>query len=177
LVQYAKANPGKLNYGSTGIMGLPHLAGALFAKNAGIDMVHVPYRGGGPVVNDLLSGQVDLYFGNPLEVAQHFRPGGLKPLAVTSKDRMALMPEIPSLHESGLPNFDLKTWTGIFCPVSTPSIIVEKLNSEINIILSMEETKQRLKEQFTTPVGGSSGSFAEFLDRQHTLFAELVKTL
>jgi tripartite-type tricarboxylate transporter receptor subunit TctC len=176
-VAYAKANPGKLNYGSTGIMGLPHLAGALIARRAGIEMAHVPYRGGGQVVNDLVAGQVDLYVGNPLEVAPHFESSGLKPLAVTSKKRLAMLPDIPTLQESGLTDFDLNTWTGLLGPASMPPDLVETLNREVDRILAQAETKRKLGEQFTTAEGGSVASFQSFLNEQHALFSGLTKDL
>ena len=175
-IAYARANPGKVNYGSTGPMGLPHLAAELLAKRAGISMVHVPYRGGGPVVNDMLAGQIDMYLANPLEVAPHFG-SGLKPLAVTTRSRSSLLPQVPTIEESGIPDFDLSTWTGYFAPAATAAAIVNRLNAEIGAILSQQETRRRLNEQFSVPVGGTIAEFKAFLQAQHTLFAALVPSI
>jgi tripartite-type tricarboxylate transporter receptor subunit TctC len=173
---YARANEGKLNYGSTGIMGLPHLAAEILAKRANLAMAHVPYRGGGQVVTDLLSGQVDMYLGNPLEVAPHFA-AGVKGLAVTSKDRSPLLPTIPSAAESGIADFDLITWTGFFAPAATPTPVVAKLNAEISAILMTPGIGKNLNEQFSSPVGGSIAAFQDFLQNQHRLFADVVKSI
>lgn len=172
-IEHARANPGKLNYGSTGPMGLPHLAGELICRKAGITMQHVPYRGGGPVVSDLLGGQVDLYLANPIEVAPQFS-AGLKPLAVTSAMRSPLLPDVPTLAEAGLAEIDLSTWTGFFAPTATPAPIIDKLNSEISAILAMPDIRRKLNEQFSSPIGGTIAAFRAFLDREHATYAELV---
>ncbi len=172
-LDHARANPGKLNYGSTGPMGLPHLAGELICRKAGISMQHVPYRGGGPVVSDLLGGQVDLYLANPIEVAPQFS-AGLKPLAVTSAARSPLLPDVPTLAEAGLPAIDLSTWTGFFAPAATPAAIVERLNAEISGILALPDVRRKLNDLFSAPVGGPIAGFRAFLDREHAVYAELV---
>lgn len=176
-ITYAKANPGRINYGSPGVMSLPHLATELFAKQAGLTVVHVPYRGGGPVVTDLLGGRLELFLGSPVEVLQHVWPGGLKILAVTSKARLPSLPDVPTAHESGLANFEAQAWFGIMAPAGTPGDIVAKLSNEIGAALRSPDVADRLREQGAEPASGSPDAFGAFLEEEHRRWSEIAKTV
>lgn len=176
-IVYAKANPGRVNYGSPGVMSLPHLATELFAKQAGISVVHVPYRGGGPVVTDLLGGRLELFLGSPVEVLQHVRPGGLKLLAVTSKARLTSLPELPTTHESGLTDYEAQAWFGVMAPAGTPADIVARLNAEIGAALNSPDVADRLREQGADPASGSQQEFGAFLEEEHRRWSEIAKTV
>jgi tripartite-type tricarboxylate transporter receptor subunit TctC len=145
LIAYAKSKPGKITMASPG-KGLPsHLAGELFKMMAGVDMVHVPYRGGGPALNDLLGGQVQVYFGTTVSSIGYIRAGRLRALAVTSATRSDVLPDIPTVGEF-LPGYEASGWTGIGAPKTTPAEIVEKLNKEINAALADPKLKARLAD-------------------------------
>jgi tripartite-type tricarboxylate transporter receptor subunit TctC len=162
LIAYAKANPGKLNLATPGIGTPPHVAGELFKLMAGVDMVHVPYRGTGPMLTDLIAGQVQVAF-DPLPASiQHIRAGKLRALAVTTVSHSEALPGIPSASES-VPGYVASNWYGFAAPKNTPSEIVGKLNAEINAALADPKMKARLVELGGTPFAGSPADFAKFV--------------
>ncbi len=132
LVAYAKANPGKVNFSSGGIGVLPHLIGEMFKAQAGVDIVHVPYKGGGPSINDLIAGNVQMTFESTTVLLPLIKAGKLRALAVTTKKRIPQLPDVPTMVESGYPNFVTTAWTGLLAPAHTPAPIVAKLNATIN---------------------------------------------
>jgi tripartite-type tricarboxylate transporter receptor subunit TctC len=144
LIAYAKANPGKLNFASVGTGSPAHIAGELLKLKAGVDMVHVPYKGGGPAVADTLGGQVQLAFVSLPAAWQHVKAGRLKALAVTSDKRTAAAPDVPTLVESGLPDCIVNSWYGAFVPARTPPAAIAKLNAAMNGVLQKPEVKERL---------------------------------
>ena len=132
LVAYAKANPGKVNFSSGGIGVLPHLIGEMFKARAGIDIVHVPYKGGGPSINDVIAGNVQMTFEATSVLLPLIKAGRLRALAVTSAKRIPELPDVPTMVESGYPGFVTTAWTGLLAPAHTPQPIVAKLNATIN---------------------------------------------
>jgi tripartite-type tricarboxylate transporter receptor subunit TctC len=145
LIAYAKANPRKLTMGSSGTGGVPHVAGELFKIMTGVDMVHVPYRGGGPALTDLIAGQVQVYFATTVSSIEYIRAGRLRALAVTAATRSDALPDIPTVGEF-VPGYEASTWYGVGAPKATPAEIVDKLNKEINAGLADSKIKARLAD-------------------------------
>ena len=145
-IAYAKANPGKLNYASVGAGSVPHLGGVLLNKAAGLDLVHVPYKGSGPATADIVAGQVELLIVTPPAVSGHIRNGNLKALALASDTRLPAFPEIPTTAEAGLPGFTLDGWFALFAPAGTPQPIIDKLNAAMRKVGKMEAVVARANQ-------------------------------
>jgi tripartite-type tricarboxylate transporter receptor subunit TctC len=175
LIAYAKANPGKLSFGSGSNGSAGHLAGELFNSEAGIDMVHVPYKGAAPAMQDLLSGQIQLMFDNLANSMQQVRAGKLKALAVTTAHRSTLVPDLPTLSEAGLPGFDISTWWGFMAPAGTPKEIVAKWNAEVARILASPEMKAFFAQQGAEPSPTSPEAFGAMIKSEITKYAKIVK--
>jgi tripartite-type tricarboxylate transporter receptor subunit TctC len=143
LIVYAKANPGKLNYASAGNGSIQHVTGAMLEQQAGIKMTHIPYKGSGPVLQDLLGGQVDVTFGTPPPFIPHIQSGKLRALATTGKKRLVSLPDVPTAIEAGLPKFDAYSWFAVFAPRNTPASIINKLTNDISKIVATPEFKQK----------------------------------
>jgi tripartite-type tricarboxylate transporter receptor subunit TctC len=143
LIAYAKANPGKLNYASSGNGSIQHIAGELFKQLTGTFITHIPYRGSGPAVQDLMAGVVDIFITTPAGVVSQIKAGKLKGLAVTSKERLSSNPEIPTAQESGLKGYELDSWFALYAPAGTPAEIVNQLNREVGKILQDGEIKKK----------------------------------
>ena len=154
LLSYAKANPGKVNYGSSGVGGSSHLGMEFFKMVAGVDVVHVPYKGSAPASTAIMAGEIQLgsFAGNAM--IPHIKSGKLRALAVTSRRRSALFPELPTTAEAGLPGYEVDSWGGIFAPAATPAAIVTKLNQQINLALQAPDVKERFARIGVEPVGG-----------------------
>lgn len=177
-IAYANANPGKLSYGSPGAMSLPHLATELFARRAGgLDIVHVPYRGGGPAVTDLLAGRIDLMITSPIEVLQHAQAGNLAILAVTSADQLAALPAVPTVRDAGLAGYDVQAWFGIVAPAMTPPPVVERLNREIVAALRAPDVSARLVAQGVEIAGSSAEEFGRFLAQEHAQWGDIARSM
>ena len=159
LIAYAKANPGKLSFAHSGTGSGQHMSGELLKKMAGIDMVHVPYKGGGPAVQDLVGGQVPVGVLGSTPLIPHHKAGRIRIIAFTSKERFPPMPEIPTLHESGLAGFDTTQWLGILAPKGTPADIVDRVYAETRKALELQEVKERLAQAALQPVGNSPKEF------------------
>src|SRR5687767_6502778 len=144
LVAYARANPGKLSFAHSGTGSGQHMSGELLKKMAGIDIVHVPYKGGGPAVQDLVAGQVPVGVLGSTPLIPHHKSGRIRIIAFTSKERFAPMPEIPTLHESGLAGFDTTQWLGILAPRGTPAEVIHRIHAETASVLGMPEVRERL---------------------------------
>ena len=142
-IAYAKANPGKLNYASQGNGSVSHIGTEMFKQSTGVDMVHVPYKGSGPAIQDVLAGQVQVFISTPPSLMQHIQSGKLKGLAVTGKNRHPGMPNVPTTAEAGLPSFQLESWVGLFAPAKTPEPIVNKLADAVKRSLALPEVKER----------------------------------
>jgi len=143
LVAYAKANPGKLNYGSSGNGSLQHVTGAMLEQQAGIQMTHIPYKGTGPTIQDMLGNQVDLTFGTPPPFIPHIQSGKMRALAVTGKTRLASLPDVPTTAEAGLPKLDATSWFAVFAPAKTSKAIIDRLSGEIAKVMATPAFKQK----------------------------------
>jgi len=161
-IDYAKANPGKLNYASAGAGTPQHMCGELFKMMTGIDVFHVPYRGDAPALTDLLAGQVQVYFGPMPSSIEFIRVGRLRPLAVTTATRSEALPDIPAVSEF-LPGFEASIWFGIGAPKNTPAGIIDKLNRDINSGLADPKMKARLVDLGGTVLTGSPADFAKLI--------------
>ena len=176
LIDFAKAKPSSLNFasGSTGSTG--HLAGELFNALAGVQMVHIPYKGGAPAMADLLAGQVQLMFDNLANALPQVKAGKLRALAVTTAQRSAFAPDLPTLAEAGVPGFDLTTWFGIFLPGNAPRDIVLRLNTEINKPLNAPDMKDRLEKMGAEPPANNTPErFAAFIKVEFDKYARVIK--
>jgi tripartite-type tricarboxylate transporter receptor subunit TctC len=149
LVAYAKANPDKLNYASSGNGSIQHIAGELFKQMTGTSLTHVPYKGAGPAVQDLLGGQVDLFFTTPASVVSHIKADKLKGLGVTSSARLSSLPQVPTTRESDLKDFTLDSWFALYAPAGTPNEVVQQLNTEIAKILASPDVKKKAEDAGT----------------------------
>lgn len=175
LIALAKARPGQLNYSSSGTGNTNHLAGELLCVLAGIRMQHVPYKGGGPALIDVISGQMQLSFQVPISVLPHIRSGRLKPLAISGKTRNTALPQVPTFAEAGLPAFEMSGWTGMFAPAGTPKDIVEKISAEMGRILALPDIVERLVSQGLEPLISNPEQFAALLQSDMARFAKLIK--
>src|SRR6185436_11817575 len=174
-VAYAKANPGKLSFGSGSIGSAGHLAGELFKTMAGVDMLHVPYKGAAPAMQDLVAGQVQLMFDNFASANTQVKAGKVKALAVTTAKRSALAPDLPTIAESGLAGFDINTWFGIFVPAGTPRDVVERLHAEFTRALAMPDVRERLTNLGAEPVGNRPEEFAAYIKAEGEKYARVIK--
>jgi len=175
LIQYAKDQAGKLNYASSGTGGPQHLAAEQLKMETGTKMTHVPYKGGAPAITDLLGGQVDLFFSGMPPALQHIKAGKLRALAVTSETRSKQLPDVPTMVEAGVPGFVVENWQGVFAPAGTPDAVIEKLNRDINSVLSNPAFVENLSSQGAEPAGGTLAQFREFVGKQDAHYAELAK--
>jgi len=175
LIARAKARPGALNYGSPGNGTPHHLSMELVKKQAGVFITHIPYRGTGPAVTDLLGGQIDVMF-LPIHVAlQHVKAGNLRALAISSDKPHPLLPDVPPLHELQLGNLDIDMWYGVLAPKGTPKALVERLNGELKSILALPEVRSAFETQGMTPAHSSAQEFGTLIERDAVRWAEVIK--
>jgi len=176
LIAYAKSHPGKLNYASNGKGSSSHLAAVMFSNLAGVDMVHIPYKGLAPALTDLLSGQDQLMFSSVVAILPQVRAGKLRALAVTSRKRMALLPDIPTIAESGLPSYETSSWYGILAPAGTRPEIVRRLHDEIVKVLAQDDVRQALAREGAEPVGDTPEEFTEFIRAEGQRLGAVIKS-
>jgi tripartite-type tricarboxylate transporter receptor subunit TctC len=162
-IAYCNENKGKVTYASSGNGTTLHLGGELFKRMAKVEMTHIPYRGGAPAINDLIPGRVDVIFDNMPSILSHVKAGSLRGLAVTTKDRVAVVADIPTIAESGVPGFDVFSWFGFFVPAKTPPDIVARINADTNAALAHAPIKSRFEELGATPKGSTPAELAAFL--------------
>ncbi len=174
-VALAHARPGQINYGTSGPGGSGHLAGELLRLMTKIDIVHVPYRGAPPAINDLIAGQVQSMIGSPLAVIGHVRSGKVRAIAITGAKRSAAVPEVPTFAEAGLPGYDASTWNGIMVPSGTPRAIVERVNSDVVKILRAPATQERLSADGSVAIGSTPDAFAAFIQAEHAKWGKVVR--
>ena len=174
-IDYAKANPGKLNFGSGSTGSAGHLAGELFKSLAGVQMTHVPYKGAAPAMNDLIGGQIQLMFDNLASSLGQIKAGKVRALAVTTAKRSELAPDLPTIAESGLPGFDINTWFGLFVPAGTPKAIVDRLHDEFVTALNLPEVRGKMLALGAEPVGSTPDQFAAYIRSEAAKYAKLVK--
>ena len=175
LTALAKSNPGKLNYGSSGNGGAPHLAGELYKSTAGMDIVHVPYKGLSPAITDLLGGQLQILFADVGLVAPHLKAGKLKGIAVTGRTRSSVLPELPTMIEAGVSNYQAGTWYGILAPAGTPPAVVARINAELQKIVASPEIETQFAAQGIEPAGGTPEQFAALIRDDSAKWGKLIK--
>ena len=177
LIAYAKARPGQLNYGSGGVGATPFLATELFKSMAGIDVTHVPYRGGAPALADLVAGQLSFMIENVPGTLPLVRDGKLRALAITSRQRLALVPDLPTMEEAGVPGYEMIGWNGIFVPKATPPEIVTRLNAELVKVLRSADVGEQLAKLGAVPVGDSPEQFGAFVKAESARWGKIIKDL
>jgi tripartite-type tricarboxylate transporter receptor subunit TctC len=175
LLALARAKPGSLNYGSTGLGAPPHLAGELLKQTAGVDLVHVPYKGDAPMVIALLGGEVDAAFGPLGGALQHIRSGKLRALAMTNPRRSAEIPDVPTMAEAGVTGFELTGWLGLFAPAGTPRAVLERVQAEVSKAISSTEIRERLPGWGYEPVASTPDQFADRFKSDLALYARVVR--
>jgi tripartite-type tricarboxylate transporter receptor subunit TctC len=175
LIALAKTRPGKLTVGSSGVGTAPQMTAVLFRHRAGINVVDVPFKGGPEATSALLGGQIDYLFAITSTALPHVKAGRLRALGVTSRERTALLPDVPTVSESGLPGFEAVTWFGVVVPKGTPPAIIERLNKEIGKILAMPDVKQKLAVQGIDVAGGSPEQFGSYMRDEFAKWGSLVK--
>ena len=174
-IAYAKANPGKLNFGSSGTGGLQHFSGELFNYLAGVKMVHVPYKGGAAVISDALAGNIQVGYGTLLSSRAHYKAGRLRPLAITARQRSPVAPELPTIAESGVPGYEVDQWYGIITSAKVPRPLVAKLSVAIAEGVKSPDTAQRLAAEGSTPVGSTPEQFNAHIRNEIAKWRKLVK--
>lgn len=175
LIAYIKTQPGGINYASSGIAGGAHLAGAMLATAAGVQLTHIPYKGGGPALADVIGGQVPLVFDPIPSSIGHVRGGRLKVIAITSAQRSALMPEVPTVAESGVPGFAVSSFFALYAPAATPKDIVNKINADVNRILELPDVKEQFAALGAEPIAMTPDQFALQLRTEIAKFAKAIK--
>lgn len=176
LIAYAKANPGKVSFASQGNGSTSHLTGVLFQKLTGTQMVHIPYRGTAPALQDIMASQVDMFFDNLGSSLSLQQSGKLRILATGGKKRDPALPDVPTLEEAGVPSFEFSTWFAVVAPPQTPPEIVEFLNREINAVLAMPEVKAAFAKIAVLPVGGSTADTEKFINAERGKWHDVVKS-
>jgi len=175
LLALARERPGQLTYASSGVGSSPHLAGEMLASLSSTRMIHVPYKGGGPAITDLLGGQVDLLFATVVQGLPHVKAGKLRALGVGGPVRAPQLPEVPTIAESGVPGFDITNWFGVLAPAGTPAPILERLNRDIVQQLGTAEMKERLTAEGADPWGSSAAEFARLIESDIRKYTQIVR--
>jgi tripartite-type tricarboxylate transporter receptor subunit TctC len=175
LIDAAKGKPNSIAYGSPGNGSTPHMAIELFARAAGIDLQHIPYRGGSPAITDVIGGQLPLVAVNALEVLPHVKSGKLKVLAVLSPNRSSIFPDVPTIAESGFPGFEASVWYGLVAPAATPKPIVQKLHEEVQKALQTKEVRERMNAVGGEVVPGSAEMFTNLIRSERARYSKLVR--
>jgi tripartite-type tricarboxylate transporter receptor subunit TctC len=174
-IAYCNDNKGKVTYASSGNGTTLHLSGELFKRLANVEMTHIPYRGGAPAINDLIPGRVDVIFDNMPSILSHVKAGTLRGLAVTTKQRVAATPEIPTIAESGVPGFDVFSWFGFFVPARTPQDVIAKINADTNAALAYAPVKSRFEELGANPKGSTPAELAAFLQSEIAKWGPVIR--
>ena len=175
LVALAKKDPGKISFASSGNGGSPHLSGESFQTLSGTKLMHVPYKGGGAAMTDLMAGHVDILFASVLESVGHVKSGKLKALAVTTTTRSSTMPEVPTVAESGLPGFDSGSWLALLAPAGTPPDLVNKMAADVKAVLADESTKQALVQQGAVPRSSTPAELAALIDTDRKRYTKIIR--
>ena len=176
LIALAKAKPGVLTFASAGHGTPPHMAGELFKSLAKIDILHIPYKGNGPAYTDLMAGQVSLMFPNIATSLPYVKTGRMRSIGVGSKQRSQIAPDIPTVHESGLPGYEMGSWFGLLAPAGTPAAVITRLQQEIAKIFKMPDVREKLFAQGVEPVGSTPQEFASFLQNETTVWAKVIRS-
>ena len=176
LIAFAKAKPGQLNYASAGNGSTHHLCGELLKSMAGIDIVHVPYKGGPPATMAVLGGEMSMHFSSVSALHTHIRSGKLKALGMTAARRSSLLPEVPTVAEAGLPGFEMLSWFGLLAPAGTPQAIISRLNAETIKALSTSDMKSAVAAQGSEVMSGSPEQFADYIKVEIARIGKIAKT-
>jgi tripartite-type tricarboxylate transporter receptor subunit TctC len=176
VIALAKSKPGQLNFGSSGAGGPTHLSGELFNIIAGVKTQHIPYKGAGPVMIDLIGGQVQMFYSVPINIIAHVKSGKLKAIAVTGQTRVTALPQMPTFAEAGLPDFDVKTWNGVLAPAGTPKAILGKLSAEIGAMLTTPSVKEKLEGLGVATLISTPEQFGAMIKSDMTTYLKVIKT-
>ena len=175
LIVLATATPGKLNYASAGVGSMPHLAGELFKLIAKVDVTHIPYKGSSPAITDLLGGQVSMFFDNMASAVPYVKAGRLRALAITTPKRSAVLPDLPTMIEAGVPAYEAYSWNGVVVPVATPKAAVERLAKEISAVVAHPEIREKMNALGAEIIASSPAAFAAFLDKETQKWGQVVR--
>jgi tripartite-type tricarboxylate transporter receptor subunit TctC len=175
LIALAKAKPGQLNYASAGVGSLQHLASALFVLQAGIDVVHIPYKGGGPAMVDVIAGQAQFSVASLIQALPHMRSGKLKALATSGAKRSPIIPDLPTISEAGVPDYQAYNWWGLVVPAGTPQAAIDRLHVAVSEILSSEESSKRFESEGAEAVRMSPAEFGRFVAAETAKWAKVAK--
>ena len=175
LIAYAKANPGKLGFGSSGVGGAHHLSGEMLKLRTGIEITHIPYKGGAPAAADVMAGHLPMMFEMGYAAVPSVKGGKIRALAVTSLRRLPLLPEVPTMAEAGLPGFESSNWQGVVVPANTPRAIVERLNKEFNAILALPDQRDAILSTASEVAGGTPEEFRDLIRSETVKWADVVK--
>ena len=175
MIAYAKANPGKITYGSPGSGASPHVSGELFKSMTGTDLLHIPYKGSAPAMTDLLGGQTSVMFDNMPSAIQHVRSGKLRPIAVTTAKRSPELPDVPTIAEAGVPGYEATSWFGMFAPAGTPKPVLDKLHAALIKVLNQADVKKKIAEQGGDVVAETPEQFAAFIKAETAKWGKVVK--
>ena len=175
-VALAKKRPGQINYGSGGVGSTGHLAGELLQSNAGIKLVHVPYKGAGPAAVDVMAGQIQGLFTSAVNALQHARTGKVRMIGVTTSQRAAAIPEVPTFAESGVPDYELMTWYGVLAPTGTPRAVIDRINQEIAGVIKLPDVRSRLVADGVEPSGNTPEQFAALIKRELARIGRIIQS-
>ena len=175
IITAAKENPGKLTYGSSGNGAINHLTGQLFSDMAGVKLLHVPYKGGGPAAAAVMAGEVDMVFGEPSTLLPHVASGKLRAIATTGGKRSISLPDLPTIAESGVPGYDVTSWNGVLVPAGTPPEAIKKLNAEFNKVLASPDMRERLLKIGYEPIGGAPDAFSKHIQAETKKWGPVIK--
>jgi tripartite-type tricarboxylate transporter receptor subunit TctC len=175
LIALAKANPGSISYSTSGAGGSMHLAAELLASSTGIKLLHVPYKGGGPAIQDLLAGQVDMSIATILELNSHVKAGKLRPLALMGGSRNPALPDVPTVAEATVPGFNATSWMGVVAPAGTPKALIERISRDFQEVVNAPDVREKLAGLGAVPVGSDPAKFQALIDSDRTRYARLIK--
>ena len=175
LIAYAKANPGKVNFGSGSNGSAGHLAGELFKIDTGTDVMHIPYKGGAPALQALLAGDTQFMFDNLANAMAQVKGGTVRPIAVTTAQRSKLAPDLPTMAEAGMPGFDISTWFGLLAPAGTPPEVIAKWNADVVKVLNSPDVREKMLAQGAEPAPSTPAEFAAFIAKERDKYAKIVK--
>ena len=175
LIALAREKPGELNYASAGVGSFQHLASSLFKLQSGLDIVHIPFKGGGPAMMDVIAGNTQIAIGSLIQTLPHIRSGRLKPLGVGSAARVPALPDVPTISEAGVPGYEATNWWGIVAPASTPRPVIERLHRELSVILASAETKKRFESEGGEAAQMTPEEFGRFIAAEMMKWARVVK--
>ena len=175
MIAYAKANPGKINFGSPGNGASPHLSGELFNAMAKVELTHIPYKGSAPAVTDLLGNQIAIMFDNLPSVIPHVRSGKLRAIAISTAKRSHELPDVPTIAEAGVPGYEAMSWFGLFAPAATPKPVLDKLSGALAKVLANPEVKKKIVDQGGDPVSETPAQFATFIQSESVKWGKVVK--